>query len=104
MATNALKRSEGDSTFIRALLHIISYTCKIYVVPGLLGVADQEYYVRFPGAKSLTGFKLCTTPNKILQHANGRKNVTSNNVGSCWPTICNVASVCTGGHSLHLCN
>ena len=37
MATNALKRSEGDSTFIRALLHIISYTCKIYVRTRALG-------------------------------------------------------------------
>ena len=39
-------------------------------------------------AKSLTGFKLCaTTPNNMQQHATQCANVTSNNFGSCWPTM-----------------
>ena len=42
--------------------------------------------------KSLTSFKLCaTTRSNIQQHATGCANgrnmhVTSNNIGSCWPT------------------
>ena len=46
-------------------------------------------------AKRLTGFKLCrTTPNNTQQHSTtcnrvckGTQHVTSNNVGSCWPTM-----------------
>ena len=45
--------------------------------------------------KSLTGFKLCaTTRNNMQQHATTcnrvckrMQHVTSNNIGSCWPTM-----------------
>ena len=42
----------------------------------MLGVVSQQCCVRLHGAKSLTGFKLAQ------QHT-----TTSNNVGSCWPTM-----------------
>ena len=45
----------------------------------------------FARPKSLTAFKLCaTTPNNTQRRgtgcAEGTQHVTSNNVGSCWPT------------------
>ena len=47
----------------------------------LLGVVAS---VRLHVAKSLTGFKLCpTTSNRVCKRM---QHVTSNNVGSCWPT------------------
>ena len=51
----------------------------------MLGVVGQKCCVRLQGAKSLTGFKLCeTTCNRMCKRT---QHVTSNNVGSCWPTI-----------------
>ena len=51
-------------------------------------------FVCLQAAKSLTGFKLCvTTPNNtcrgIMQQGvqNEAQHVTSNHVGSCWPTM-----------------
>ena len=53
-------------------------------LPKLLGVVAS---VRSHVAKSLTGFKLCpTTPNNKQQGVQTDAHVTSNNVGSCWPT------------------
>ena len=49
--------------------------------------------IRFHVAKSLTGFRLwATTPYNSKKNAIGRvckrtQRVTSNNVGSCWPTV-----------------
>ena len=51
-------------------------------------------YVRLHVAKSLTGFKLCTTTpnnrlrNNIQQGVQTDATSKSNNVGSCWPTCC----------------
>ena len=55
--------------------------------------------VRFHVAKSLNGFKLwATTPKNTQQRAIGpcerTQHVTTNNVGSCWPTM--FSSVCKG--------
>ena len=45
---------------------------------------SQQCCVRLHGAKSMTGFKLCaTTCNRVCKQT---QHVTSNNVGSRWPT------------------
>ena len=46
---------------------------------------SRQCCVRLYGAKILTGFKLCaTTWNRVSKQM---QHVTSNNVGSCWPTM-----------------
>ena len=43
--------------------------------------------VRLHVAKSLTGFKLCASTPNNTQRCKRIQHVTSNNVGSCWPTM-----------------
>ena len=51
----------------------------------MLGVVGQQCCVRLHGAKSLTDFKLCATKcNRVYKRP---QLVTSNNVGSCRPTM-----------------
>ena len=57
------------------------------ITPNIVGTCCVRLHI----AKCLTGFKLCAiTTNNTQQHATGcanGRNITSNNVGSCWPTM-----------------
>ena len=54
-------------------------------------------HVRLHIAKSLTGFKLCSsTPNKPKQHELGVQKDATCDIEQCWELLANnVASVCT---------
>ena len=72
---------------------ILRATCKqTQQLTTILGGASQQCCIRLNKAKSLTGFKLClttaqqhtTTCNRVCKPT---QHVTSNNVGTCWPTM-----------------
>ena len=72
---------------------ILRATCKqTQQLTAILGGAGQQCCIRLNKAKSLTGFKLClttaqqhtTTCNRVCKPT---QHVTSNNVGTCWPTM-----------------
>ena len=70
-------------------------TCKrAQQLPTMLGVERQQCSVRFHGAKSSTGFKLCATTSNNMQQ--GVQTDATCNIQQCWELLVNnVASVCT---------
>ena len=64
----------------------------------LLGIFNQQYWVRFHGPKSFTGFKLYATNANKFQHCCGSIEMDA----TCWAQQCcvllanDVASVCMG--------
>ena len=84
---------ESDPRYDLLCLSILRATCKqTQQLTTILGGAGQQCCIRLNKAKSLTGFKLClttaqqhtTTCNRVCKPT---QHVTSNNVGTCWPTM-----------------
>ena len=84
---------ESDPRYDSLCLSILRATCKqTQQLTTLLGGAGQQCCIRLNKAKSLIGFKLClttaqqhtTTCNRVCKPT---QHVTSNNVGTCWPTM-----------------
>ena len=84
---------ESDPRYDSLCISILRATCKqTQQLTTILGGAGQQCCIRLNKAKSLTGFKLClttaqqhtTTCNRVCKPT---QHVTSNNVGTCWPTM-----------------
>ena len=73
------------NTQLTKYLSLLSCVQTDATLPILLANNGGSCCVRLHAAKSLTGFKLCaTTCNRVWKRT---QHVTSNNVGSCWPTL-----------------
>ena len=84
---------ESDPQYDSLCLSILRATCKqTQQLTTILGGAGQQCCIRLNKAKSLTSLKLflttaqqhATTCNRVSKPT---QHVTSNNVGTCWPTM-----------------
>ena len=84
---------ESDPRYDSLCLSILRAKCEqTQQLTTILGGAGQQCCIRLNKAKSLTSFKLClttaqqhtTTCNRVCKPT---QHVTSNNVGTCWPTM-----------------